>query len=177
MHPRIEDYALIGDCETAALVGRDGSIDWLCFPRFDSPALFAALLGTPENGRWRLAPSDETARSERAYREDTLILETLFRTKTGTARLIDFMPPRDGRPNVIRIVEGVEGRVEFDFDLAMRFDYGRTMPWVNRIDRETLTAVAGPDLMILRTAAEVHGQDMHTRGRFTVEAGSACPSP
>ena len=122
MHPRIEDYALIGDCETAALVGRDGSIDWLCFPRFDSPALFAALLGTPENGRWRLAPSDETARSERAYREDTLILETLFRTETGTARLIDFMPPRDGRPNIIRIVEGVEGRVEFDFDLREMVD-------------------------------------------------------
>ncbi|MBB3998524.1 glycoside hydrolase family 15 protein [Aureimonas pseudogalii] len=175
MHPRIEDYALIGDCETAALVGRDGSIDWLCFPRFDSPALFAALLGTPENGRWRLAPSDETTRSERAYREDTLILETLFRTESGVARLIDFMPPRDGRPNIIRIVEGVEGRVEFDFDLAMRFDYGRTMPWVNRIDAQTLTAVAGPDLMILRTPVEVHGQDMHTRGRFTVEAGQRLP--
>ncbi|WP_062205270.1 glycoside hydrolase family 15 protein [Aureimonas sp. AU12] len=171
MHPRIEDYALIGDCETAALVGRDGSIDWLCFPRFDSPAVFAALLGSPENGRWRIAPTDEGATCERRYRAGTLILETTFRTPTGAAMLIDFMPPRDGRPDLVRIVVGLEGAVEFDFDLVMRFDYGRSVPWVSTLDDGTLTAIAGPDMLVLSAPVDLHGEDMHTRGSFRVTAG------
>lgn len=141
MDRRIEDYALIGDCHTAALVGKDGSIDWLCFPRFDSPAVFASLLGTPDNGRWRLAPSADHEASRR-YRPGTLILETTFRTSEGVATVIDFMPPRDGLADLVRIVEGREGTVEFDLDLVMRFDYGRSVPWVERVDDATITAVA-----------------------------------
>lgn len=166
----IEDYALIGDCETAALVSREGSIDWLCWPRFDSPAVFAALLGSPENGRWSIAPSSEFSVT-RKYRQGTLILETQFKTASGTVTLIDFMPPRDGISNLIRIVEGVSGSVDLDFDLAMRFDYGRTVPWVNRLEDGTLTAVAGPDSIMLTTPIELHGEDMHTKGRFTVRQG------
>jgi GH15 family glucan-1,4-alpha-glucosidase len=172
---RIEDYALIGDCETAALVSNRGSIDWLCFPRFDSAACFAALLGTPENGRWSIRPRDDQAQVTRRYRDGTLILETTFETAEGSATLIDFMPPRDCFADLVRIVVGHQGRVEFDVDLVIRFDYGRSIPWVSRLDGTTLTAVAGPDLLVLRTAAELHGADMHTVGSFTVTAGQRIP--
>ncbi|MEF2553423.1 glycoside hydrolase family 15 protein [Aurantimonas sp. A2-1-M11] len=171
MHRSIADYAMIGDCESAALVSRDGSIDWLCLPRFDSRAFFAALLGTTENGRWRIAPSDMQFTTTRRYRDGTLILETTFKTATGSATLVDFMPPRDGVANVQRIVVGVEGQVDFDFDLVMRFDYGRSIPWVTRIDRDTITAVAGPEMLTMHAPVELHGEDMHTKGRFTVAAG------
>jgi GH15 family glucan-1,4-alpha-glucosidase len=166
----IENYALIDDCQTGALVGQDGSIDWLCFPRFDAPAVFAALLGSPENGRWRIAPADVAAISTRQYRPGTLILETTFKTTTGTATVIDFMPPRDGVANLIRIVEGVRSEVELDFDLVMRFDYGRTIPWVSRIDETTLRAIAGPDALTLTMPVELQGEDLRTRGNFTVRA-------
>jgi len=121
---RIEDYALIGDCQTAALVGRDGSIDWLCFPRFDSPACFAALLGTPEHGRWQIAPGEPIRSVRRRYRPGTLILETEFETDSGAVALIDFMPPRTDGPDLVRIVQGVRGEVRMRLDLVVRFDYG-----------------------------------------------------
>src|SRR5262244_4135700 len=127
---RIEDYALIGDCQTAALVGNDGSIDWLCFPRFDSGACFAALLGTPDHGRWLLAPAEPVSTVRRRYREGTLILETQFETASGSVSLIDFMPPRTGVPDVVRLVEGVRGEVAMRMELVIRFDYGSAIPWV-----------------------------------------------
>jgi GH15 family glucan-1,4-alpha-glucosidase len=145
----IEDYALIGDCETAALVSRQGSIDWLCLPRFDSAACFAALLGMPENGRWSIAPKDRRARISRRYRPDTLILETTFETDDGAATLIDFMPPRDGASDLVRLIVGQRGRVVFNTDFVVRFDYGRTIPWVTREHDGTLTAVAGPNKLLL----------------------------
>ncbi|MBD8706246.1 glycoside hydrolase family 15 protein [Pseudomonas sp. CFBP 13711] len=166
----IEDYALLGNCRTAALVARDGSLDWLCFPRFDAPACFAALLGDSNNGRWKLAPVDGSARSRRSYRDGTLILETLFTTDTGQALLIDFMP-MEIDSSVVRIVVGVEGRVDFSMDLAIRFDYGSTVPWVEKRDPHTMTAVAGPDMLVLRTPAELHPMDHHTESLFSVEAG------
>ena len=166
----IEDYALLGNCRTAALVARDGSLDWLCFPRFDAPACFAALLGDSNNGRWKLAPVDGSTRSRRSYRDGTLILETLFTTDTGQALLIDFMP-MEIDSSVVRIVVGVEGRVDFSMDLAIRFDYGSTVPWVEKRDPHTMTAVAGPDMLVLRTPAELHPMDHHTESLFSVEAG------
>ncbi|HVY58491.1 MAG TPA: trehalase-like domain-containing protein, partial [Xanthobacteraceae bacterium] len=135
---RIEDYALIGDCEAAALVGRDGSIDWLCWPRFDSDACFAALLGTRDNGRWLIAPKDPSARITRRYRPDTLILETRFETRDGAVTLIDFMPVRDGRPTLVRIVVGERGRVAMQTELIIRFGYGAVVPWVTRLEDGTL---------------------------------------
>ncbi len=171
----IEDYALIGDCETAALVSRDGSIDWLCFPRFDSPACFAALLGTPENGRWRLAATDRNARVTRRYRPDTLILETTFETETGVATLVDFMPLRDGTNDLVRLVVGQSGKVDFTTDFVVRFEYGRTVPWVTKAEDGTLTAVAGPDRLILRTPVALEGEDRHTAGSFSVSAGEQVP--
>lgn len=175
MTSRIEDYALIGDCETAALVSREGSIDWLCFPRFDSAACFAALLGTSENGRWRIAPKDASARIRRRYRPDTLILETEFETDDGAATLIDFMPLRDGATDLMRLVVGRRGRVEFSTDLTVRFDYGRTVPWVTREEDGSLMAVAGPNRLILRTPVALDGQDHHTTGTFAVSAGERVP--
>ncbi len=173
---RIEDYALIGDCETVALVSRAGSIDWLCWPRFDSPACFAALLGSPENGRWRIAPpDDQIKRITRAYRDGTIVLETRFETTTGTATLIDFMPIRDGKANLVRIVVGESGEVPFDVDLVIRFDYGRDIPWVFHADDDALLAIAGPDLLSLRTPVELQGEDFHTVGHFTVKAGERVP--
>ncbi|MDC6383175.1 glycoside hydrolase family 15 protein [Pseudomonas graminis] len=166
----IEDYALLGNCRTAALVARDGSLDWLCFPRFDAPACFAALLGDSNNGRWKLAPVDGSAQSRRRYRDGTLILETLFTTDTGQALLIDFMP-MEIDSSVVRIVVGVEGRVDFSMDLAIRFDYGSTVPWVEKREPHTMTAVAGPDMLVLRTPAELHPMDHHTESFFSVEAG------
>jgi GH15 family glucan-1,4-alpha-glucosidase len=172
---RIENYALIGDCETAALVSCEGSIDWLCLPRFDSAACFAALLGTPENGRWRIAPKDRRARTSRRYRPDTLILETTFETDDGAATLIDFMPPRDGASDLVRMIVGRRGRVTFDTDFVVRFDYGRTIPWVTRESDGTLTAVAGPNKLFLRTPIALKGEDLHTSGSFTVAAGERVP--
>ena len=171
---RIEDYALIGDCQTAALVGRDGSIDWLCFPRFDSPACFAALLGTSENGRWHLAPRSEIRSVQRRYVGDTLVLETEFETDTGVIAVIDFMPIRDVAPDVVRIVEGRRGTVEVRSELVIRFDYGSVVPWVRREDGG-ITAVAGPDALHLRTSVETHGENMTTVGDFTVREGERVP--
>lgn len=166
----IEDYALLGNCKTAALVARDGSLDWLCFPRFDSPACFAALLGNSDNGRWKIAPSETVLVTERRYREGTLILETEFETSTGRAMLIDFMPPGEGS-HVVRIIVGLSGHVLFDMDLAIRFDYGSSVPWVENQGGQTLTAVAGPDMLVLRAPAPLKAQDHHTGSHLRVNAG------
>ena len=168
MPARIEDYAMIGDCRTAALVGRDGSVDWLCLPRFDSAACFAALLGDKTNGRWLVEPAARKFKSSRAYRGDTLILETIFTTATGKVKVIDFMPPGTPQSCIVRIVEGLEGHVDMRTELAIRFDYGVTIPWVSRRDRRTMTAVAGPHLIAFRTRAEVRGENMHSVADFTV---------
>lgn len=165
---KIEDYALIGDCETAALVSRAGSIDWLCWPSFSSGACFAALLGTRENGFWKIAPSAKIKTIHRQYRPHTLIVETTFETHSGTARLIDFMPLRDQHSTIVRIVEGVHGEVSMRMDLAIRFDYGRTIPWVTSTNGE-LRAVAGPDMVVLRTSAPLRGEDMTTVSEFKVK--------
>lgn len=130
MPSRIEDYALIGDCETGALVSRSGSVDWLCWPRFDSAACFAALLGEPRHGRWKIAPADPAARITRRYEPGALILETTFETETGTVAVIDFMTPRGRASNLIRMVMGKIGRVDMDLELVLRFGYGATIPWV-----------------------------------------------
>jgi GH15 family glucan-1,4-alpha-glucosidase len=168
---RIEDYALIGDLGTAALVGKNGSIDWLCWPRFDSDACLAALLGKPENGRWRVAPKDETARVSRRYRDGTLILETRFETREGAATVIDFMPPREGNSHLVRVIRGERGEVTFCSELVVRFGYGAIVPWVTRVDPETVRFVAGPDMLVLRTPVEMHGENFKTVGEFTVSAG------
>ncbi|HTC84387.1 MAG TPA: glycoside hydrolase family 15 protein [Rhizomicrobium sp.] len=175
MSTRIEDYAMIGDCRTAALVSRNGSIDWFCVPRFDSEACFAALLGTKDNGRWLIAPAAKKITVSRRYRGDSLILETLFTTKTGKARVIDFMPPGSAESSIVRIVECVQGRVDMHTELSIRFDYGVTIPWVSRRDRRTLTAVAGPHLLTFRTRAEVRGENMHSVADFTLRKGEAMP--
>jgi GH15 family glucan-1,4-alpha-glucosidase len=167
----IEDYAIIGDCKTVALVGRDGSIDWLCWPRFDSGACFAALLGTPENGRWQIAPKSLALDIKRQYRSGTLILETEFQTSTGSATIIDFMPPADGAANLVRIVVGSLGRVTFRTELVVRFDYGATVPWVTRIEDGAISAIAGPERLLLRTSATLYGEDLKTVGEFAVDAG------
>ena len=167
----IEDYALIGDCETAALISRDGSMDWLCWPRFDSGACFAALLGTPENGRWKLAPVGETIRTSRRYRGDTMILETTHETATGEVLVIDFMPKRDEKSNVVRMVIGKRGRVRMETQLILRFDYGSVVPWVSRLDDGTLRAIAGPDMVVIRSDVELHGEDLTTVGEFTIDEG------
>jgi GH15 family glucan-1,4-alpha-glucosidase len=168
----IEDYALIGDCETAALVGRDGSIDWLCLPRFDSPACFAALLGTPDHGRWRLAPAGEVRRVRRAYRGDTLVLETEFETETGVAAVVDCMPP--GVPEVVRVVEGRQGRVAMGMELIIRFDYGSLVPWVRRT-ADGLAAVGGSNGVLLLTPVSLRNEDFRTFADFTVAAGDQVP--
>jgi GH15 family glucan-1,4-alpha-glucosidase len=167
---RVEDYALIGDTHTAALVGVDGSIDWLCLPRFDSGACFAALLGTSDHGRWLLAPEADARAVRRRYRPDTLILETEFETDGGAVRLVDFMTPRHGEPDLVRVVEGVSGAVAMRMELIMRFDYGRVVPWVRRLDGY-LQAIAGPDGLALWTDVPTFGQDLTTRSNFTVRAG------
>jgi GH15 family glucan-1,4-alpha-glucosidase len=170
-HPRrIEDYALIGDCHTAALVSLDGSIDWLCWPRFDSPACFAALLGSADNGRWRVAPRGPISRIARRYRDNTLILETVFETDQGTAALIDFMPPE--KNTIVRIVEGRMGTVPMELDLALRFEYGSAIPWVTRLDHGSgLCAVAGPDQVVLHSDTHLHGRALTTVSEFAVSAG------
>ncbi|MER7250352.1 glycoside hydrolase family 15 protein [Kribbella sp. NPDC000426] len=165
---RIEDYALIGDLQTTALVSKQGSIDWLCFPRFDSPACFAALLGSDDNGHWRMAPRDADAVSSRHYRGDTLVLETEWSTSTGTVRVIDFMPPRDAAPDVVRIVEGVSGSVEMRSELKLRFDYGHVVPWVRRSDDGQVDAIAGPDAVSLRSDVHQYGRDLATYADFRI---------
>jgi GH15 family glucan-1,4-alpha-glucosidase len=174
MPSRIEDYAIIGDLQTAALVSRDGSIDWLCFPRFDSGACFAALLGEPEKGRWLLAPVGEVRACRRRYRPDTLILETTFETGDGEATLIDFMPVRDGVPELVRIVVGQRGQVRMRMELILRFDYGSIVPWVRRV-QGGLHAIAGPDALLLRTPVEMHGEEFTTVAEFTVNARARVP--
>jgi len=171
MSTRIEDYALIGDCEGAALVSRAGSIDWLCLPRFDSAACCAALLGTPEHGRWLLAPEGTVVRTTRRYRDGTLILETDHETPDGTVRVIDFMPMLGlGRNDLVRIVEGRQGRVRMHTDIVLRFDYGRTVPWVRREDHG-LVATAGPDTLHIASDVPLHGENFHTLGRFEIAEG------
>jgi GH15 family glucan-1,4-alpha-glucosidase len=165
--PRIEDYALIGDLQTAALVSRDGSIDWCCFPRFDSGACFAALVGTPDHGLWRLAPAVAVTSSVRRYRHDTLVLETVHETAEGSVRVIDFMPPRGLAPDIVRIVEGLDGVVPMRSDLAIRFDYGDIVPWVRQVEG-ALVAVAGPDALCFRAPVEVHGEGMTSVSEFTL---------
>jgi len=170
MPSAIEDYALIGDCETAALVARNGSVDWLCWPRFDSDACFAALLGTPDNGRWQISPRGD-ATITRSYRGDTLILETRFETPEGVVTLVDFMPPRDSHSNLIRLVIGERGRVAMRSEWIVRFGYGARVPWVSRQEDGTLRAVAGPDQVVLRSSVELHGEGFTTASEFTVSAG------
>ncbi len=178
MTRRIEDYALIGNTHTAALVGRNGAVDWLCLPRFDSDACFAALLGSAENGHWRIAPDGEVTAVHRRYRPGTLVLETEFETAEGTVALIDFMPPQhdreDERADLIRIVEGRRGRVALSMDLVLRFGYGDIVPWVRRTE-EGLSAIAGPDAVALRTQVPLHGEAFHTRAEFTVAEGERRP--
>ena len=173
--PTVADYALIGDCETAALVSRDGSIDWLCWPRFDSDACFAALLGTADNGRWRIAPKAEKFRVTRRYRKDTMILETRFETDAGVATLVDFMPLRNGTSDLMRLVVGESGRVTMCMELIVRFGYGCIVPWVTRLPDRTLRAIAGPDMVLLRTPVETHGENFKTLGEFSVSAGETVP--
>ncbi|WP_035850743.1 glycoside hydrolase family 15 protein [Kitasatospora azatica] len=177
MAGRIEDYALIGDLQTAALVARDGSVDWLCLPRFDSPSCFAALLGEEQHGHWRLAPNDpESYQVSRNYRDGTLVLESRWTAPGGTVQVTDFMPQREGNPQLIRIVTGLAGEVPMAGDLRLRFNYGRIVPWVRRTDHHRV-AVAGPDSAWLRVPDGVHtyGQDGATRSEFTVRAGDSIP--
>src|ERR687888_945945 len=174
-HASIESYGLIGDCQTAALVGRDGSIDWLCWPRFDSDACFAALLGNRKNIRWRIAPAQANARIRRRYRPATLILETTFTTDDGEVTLIDFMPLREQASHIVRLVVGTRGSVAMTTELVIRFDYGQSVPWVKRPDNGSLLAISGPDMLVLRTPAELRGEDMTTVGEFTVSAGETVP--
>jgi GH15 family glucan-1,4-alpha-glucosidase len=168
--PLIEDYALIGDLQTAALVNREGSIDWCCFPRFDSGACFASLLGGRDNGRWLLAPVAPIRACARRYRHDTLVLESVYETDGGSVRAIDFMPPRGHAPDIVRIVECVSGRIPMRFELVIRFDYGRIVPWVRRVD-DALVAVAGPDALCLWSPVDTHGEDMTTVAEFTLDEG------
>ncbi len=170
MAARIEDYALIGDCETAALVDNRGSIDWLCWPDFASEACFASLLGSEENGFWRICPREGEWKTTRRYREHTLILETTFHHADGVVRLIDFMPVRERHSDVVRIVEGVEGSVPMRMELKLRFDYGRTVPWVTGIE-DGIRAVAGPNLAMLHASVPVHGENLATVADFTVDKG------
>ncbi|QUW90532.1 glycoside hydrolase family 15 protein [Streptomyces sp. V17-9] len=172
MHPDIEDYALIGDQQTAALVGTDGSVDWLCLPRFDSAACFAKLLGDEDNGHWRIAPKGAERCTRRAYRPDTLVLDTEWETEDGAVRVTDLMPQRDRAPDLVRIVEGLSGEVTVHSVLRLRFDYGSIVPWVRRADGHRV-AVAGPDSAWLRSEPEVRtwGEDFGTHAEFTVAAG------
>ncbi|HEX9159447.1 MAG TPA: glycoside hydrolase family 15 protein [Rhizomicrobium sp.] len=174
MAGRIEDYAIIGDMRTAALVCRNGSIDWLCLPRFDSASCFAALLGTPEHGRWLIEPV-ETAKTTRKYRDGTLILETRFKTAKAEMMLIDFMPTGTEHSCIVRLVVGLSGTLKIRTDLVIRFDYGTTVPWVSRNDERTLTAVAGPNMLTLRTTALLYGRDFHTKGEFVLREGETVP--
>ena len=170
----IEDYGLIGDLQTVALVSRAGSVDWCCFPRFDSGACFAAILGSEDNGRWLLAPTATAVRSTRRYRHDTLILESVHELAGGSVRVIDFMPPRGHTPDIVRIVEGLSGEVEMRSELVIRLDFGRIVPWVRRLD-DARVAIAGPDALCFRTPVETYGENMSTVSEFTVSPGDRVP--
>jgi GH15 family glucan-1,4-alpha-glucosidase len=172
---KIEDYGLIGDCETAALVGRDGSIDWLCWPAFDSDACFAAILGTRKNGRWLIAPAEEVVSTSRRYWDNTLILETQFETREGTVALIDFMPRRGHASDVVRLVRGVKGNVKMRMELIIRFGMGADVPWVKRTEDGALLAISGPDMTVLRTPVKLRGEDMTTVADFEVAEGKTVP--
>jgi GH15 family glucan-1,4-alpha-glucosidase len=174
MPPPIEDYTLLGDTHTGALVSRAGSIDWLCLPRFDSAAPFVALLGGEGNGRWQIAPFGHVRATRRRYRGDTLVLETEFDTAEGTIRLVDFMPPRGESPDVMRLVVGVRGQVRVHMDLRPRFDYGQIRPWLRHIDGADV-AVAGPDSLWLRTPVETRSEDGAVQADFVVSAGELLP--
>jgi GH15 family glucan-1,4-alpha-glucosidase len=171
MPGRIEDYALIGDLETAALIGCDGSIDWLCWPRFDSDACFAALLGTAEHGRWLLGAADANVKVSRRYRDCTLILETRLESDTGAATIIDFMPPRGKASDIIRLVIGERGEIELRTELVIRFGYGAIVPWVTRLEKGTWQAIAGPDMLLLHTDVRMKGENLKTVSRFSVKQG------
>jgi GH15 family glucan-1,4-alpha-glucosidase len=175
MSALIEDYAIIGDCETAALIDKQGSIDWLCWPRFDSDACFAALLGDNSHGRWMLRPLDEHARTSRSYRDDTLILETHYETDAGAVVVIDFMPPRGTNSDVVRLVMGKRGTMRMRTELVVRFGYGALVPWFTRIGEGEWKAVAGPDMVILRTPVKLRGENLHSVSEFDVHEGEAIP--
>jgi GH15 family glucan-1,4-alpha-glucosidase len=175
MPERIEDYALLSDLQTAALVGRSGSVDWLTFPRFDSSSCFGALLGNREHGRWLIAPKAGGPATERRYRENTLILESEWQTPEGRVRVVDFMPPRGNDPDLVRIVEGLEGTVRMGTELVIRFDYGSVIPWVRRTDVRTLLAVGGPDGLMLRTPIRLEADDLSHAAEFTVREGDRVP--
>ena len=175
MAERIEDYALIGDLQTAGLIGRSGSVDWMPFPKFDSSSAFGALLGGTEHGRWLLAPVSGGPATERRYRKDTLILESEWQTPTGRVRIIDFMPPRETKPDIVRIVEGVEGEVDMRTELIIRLDYGSVVPWVLRHDLRTLLAVGAPDALTLRTPIELRPEGMTHTAQFRVREGDRVP--
>ena len=168
---RIEDYAVIGNCETVALVGRDGSIDWLCLPRFDSSACFCALLGGPEHGRWLIAPTQNDVQITRRYLGDTLVLETVFTTAQGSASLTDFMYRRDGSSELVRIVRGLQGQVAMRTEIIVRFDYGAIVPWVSQQDDGRLQFIAGPERVLLDTPVQTRGEDLRTVGDFTLREG------
>jgi GH15 family glucan-1,4-alpha-glucosidase len=170
----IEDYGLIGDLQTAALVSREGAVDWLCLPRFDSGAVFAALLGETENGHWTIRPEGGFRPAGRQYRGETLVLETELETDDGLVRLIDFMPPRETKPDLVRIVEGVRGRVEMEMELVIRFDYGSIVPWVRNVDG-VLVGIAGPDAVSVHAPVELEGRDLRTFASFTVAEGDRIP--
>ena len=172
---RLEDYGLIGDTHTAALVGRDGSIDWLCLPRFDSGACFAALLGDRTCGRWLLAPAGGALATRRRYRDGTLILESEWDAPGGTVRVVDCMPPRSEEPDLVRVVEGVRGRVRMTLELVVRFDYGSIVPWMRRLEDGSLSAVAGPDALYLHTPVHTHGEGLTTVAEFEVSEGDRVP--
>jgi GH15 family glucan-1,4-alpha-glucosidase len=172
---RIEDYGLIGDCETAALVGCDGSIDWLCWPAFDSDACFASLLGTPGNGRWLIAPAEDVTKTSRRYWDNTLILETRFETANGVVALIDFMPPRGNASDVVRLVRGISGRVKLRMELVIRFGFGVDIPWVKRTEDGAMLAICGPDMTVLRTPVNLRGEDFTTVADFEVGVGETIP--
>src|ERR1700681_1913303 len=172
---KIEDYSLIGDCETAALVGRDGSIDWLCWPTFDSDACFASLLGSHRNGRWLIEPAEEVTKSSRRYWDNTLILETRFETANSVVALIDFMPPRATASDVVRLVRGVTGKVKLQMQLVIRFGFGIDIPWVKRNEDGALLAISGQDMTVLRTPVETRGEDLTTVAGFEVNEGETIP--
>jgi GH15 family glucan-1,4-alpha-glucosidase len=174
MSARIEDYGLIGDCRSAALVERSGSIDWLCWPRFDSEACFAALLGGPEYGRWLIAPRDKASITRR-YRPDTLILETCYETDDGAVLLVDFMPHRKDHSEIVRLVVGTRGKLAMQTELILRFGYGAVVPWVTRLENGAMRAIAGPDMVVLRTPVHLKGKDMTTVGEFTIGRGETIP--
>ena len=171
----IEDYAIIGDCNTIALVGRNGSVDWLCWPRFDSDACLAALLGNDEHGRWLISPVGEITRTTRAYRDSGLVLETVFETPTGSVAVVDFMIPEALDSTIVRIIEGRSGHVDMTMALSLRFDYGSSVPWVTRMGDGVLKAIAGPHMCVLRTGLEIEGRDMQSVADFTIAAGERVP--